>query len=80
MRVHRRREFTIGGYTPGAQNFEAILIGDYEGRTLNYVAKVRAGFTSATRAALFEQFHGLEQIADRSGTCPRRVAVRGAKD
>ena len=60
MRVHQRREFTIGGFTPGGRNFDAILIGDYERRTLNYVAKVRAGFTPAVRTALFKQFHGLE--------------------
>jgi ATP-dependent DNA ligase len=60
MRVLQRREFTIGGYTPAGRNFDAILIGDYEGRTLRYVAKVRAGFTPAMRVALFKQFDGIE--------------------
>jgi bifunctional non-homologous end joining protein LigD len=36
------------------------LIGDYQGRALQYVAKVRAGFTPALRSALVKQFHGLE--------------------
>jgi len=65
MRAHQRHDFVIGGYTPGGRNFDAILIGDYEGRALRYVAKVRAGFTPAVRAAVFEQFEGLE-----TKTCP----------
>jgi hypothetical protein len=48
--------------TPGGRNFDLILIGDYEGRALRYVAKVRAGFTPM-RAALFEQIEGLETKA-----------------
>jgi bifunctional non-homologous end joining protein LigD len=61
--VLQRRDFVIGGYTPAGRSFDAILIGDYEGRTLQYVAKVRAGFTPATRATLFKQFFGLETKA-----------------
>jgi bifunctional non-homologous end joining protein LigD len=60
MRVLQRRDFVIGGYTPAGRNFDAILIGDYEWRTLKYVAKVHGGFTPAIRAALFKQFQGLE--------------------
>jgi bifunctional non-homologous end joining protein LigD len=65
MRVLQRRDFTIGGYTPSDRNFDAILIGDYEGRALTYVAKVHGGFTPAVRAAVFERFQGLERK-----TCP----------
>lgn len=65
MRVLQRRDFVIGGYTPAGRNFDAILIGDYEGCALKYVAKVHGGFTPAVRTALFKQFHGLE-----TKTCP----------
>ena len=65
MRVLQRRDFVIGGYTPVGRNFGAILIGDYEGRALNYVAKVHGGFTPALRRAIFERFKGLE-----TKTCP----------
>jgi len=58
MRVLQRRDFVIGGYTPAGRNFDAILIGDYEGRALKYVAKVHAGFTPALRVAVFKRFHG----------------------
>jgi bifunctional non-homologous end joining protein LigD len=65
MRVLQRRDFVIGGYTPGGGNFDAILIGDYQGRALLYVAKVHGGFTPAMRAAVFKRFNGLERK-----TCP----------
>ena len=65
MRVLQRRDFVIGGYTPAGRNFGAILIGDYEGRALKYVAKVHGGFTPAMRVAVFKRFHGLE-----TKTCP----------
>jgi DNA ligase D-like protein (predicted ligase) len=67
MRVLQRRDFVIGGYTPAGRNFDAILIGDYEGRALQYVAKVHGGFTPAPRAAVFKRFHRLE-----TKTCPRQ--------
>jgi bifunctional non-homologous end joining protein LigD len=65
MRVLQRRDFVIGGYTPDGRNFDAILIGDCEGHALRYIAKVRAGFNPAVRAAVFEQFEGLKKK-----TCP----------
>jgi bifunctional non-homologous end joining protein LigD len=65
IRVLQRRDFVIGGYTPAGRNFGGILIGDYEGRTFKYVAKVHGGFTSAMRAAVFKRFDGLE-----TETCP----------
>ena len=42
MRVLQRRDFVIGGFIPAGRNFDAILIGDYEGRALKYVAKVHS--------------------------------------
>ena len=65
MRVLQRRDFVIGGYTPAGRNFDAILIGDHEGRALQYVAKVHGGFTPTLRAAVFKRFQGLE-----TKTCP----------
>jgi ATP-dependent DNA ligase len=65
MRILQRRDLVIGGYTPGGRGFDAILVGYYEGRKLMFVAKVRAGFTPASRDAVFKQFRGLE-----ADTCP----------
>ena len=60
MRVNRGQEFVIGGYTHGTTTFDALVFGYYEGKKLIYVARTRNGFTSATRAQLFNRFKGLE--------------------
>lgn len=65
MRINKVREFAIGGYTPAPRNFDALLVGYYKGRKLMYVAKVRAGFTPASRTSVFKRFRGLE-----SSRCP----------
>jgi len=60
LRVNRRRDFVLGGYVPRGRNFDSILVGYYEGRELKYAGSVRAGFTPASRAALFQSFSKLE--------------------
>jgi len=60
MRVNQGQEFVIGGYTPSAKNFDALIFGYYEGTKLIYVARTRNGFTPSSRANLFKQFRGLE--------------------
>jgi ATP-dependent DNA ligase len=65
MRANRGQELVIGGYVPTANNFDSILVGYYEDKKLMYAARVRSGFVSASREAVFKRFRGLE----RSG-CP----------
>jgi len=60
MRVNQGQEFVIGGYTPSAKNFDALIFGYYEDDKLMYVARTRNGFTPSSRANLFKQFRGLE--------------------
>jgi DNA ligase D-like protein (predicted ligase) len=60
LRVNRRQDFVIGGYVPRGQNFDSILVGYYDGHDLKYAASIRAGFTSASRQALFKGFSKLE--------------------
>jgi bifunctional non-homologous end joining protein LigD len=43
----------IGGYRPASTTFDALVIGYYEGRTLHYAAKLRAGFTPHQRREIF---------------------------
>jgi DNA ligase D-like protein (predicted ligase) len=59
MRVNRGQEFVIGGYTPSAKNFDALIFGYYDRAALMYVARCRNGFTPPLRAQLFKQFKGL---------------------
>jgi bifunctional non-homologous end joining protein LigD len=65
MRLGGRQEFVIAGYTPAPRNFDAILVGYWEGRKLLYASKVRNGFVPASRQSLFPNFEKL-----RTETCP----------
>lgn len=48
VRIHKRQEFVIGGWTPGKGRREggvgAILVGHYDGGQLRYAGKVGTGF------------------------------------
>src|SRR6476660_3531320 len=65
MRLNQGQEFVIAGYTPSAKNFDALVIGYYDGGKLIYAARTRNGFTPASRMQLFKKIKPLE-IAD----CP----------
>ena len=65
MRINKEQEFVIGGYTPGARNFDALIFGCYQDGRLLYVARTRNGFTPASREQLYRRFQGLE-----SSQCP----------
>jgi DNA ligase D-like protein (predicted ligase) len=59
FRVNQGQELVIAGYTQSGRNFDAILVGYYEGNRLIYAASVRNGFIPASRQALFTRFAGL---------------------
>ena len=60
MRINQGREFVIGGYTPSAKNFDALIVGYYQNGQRIYAARTRSGFTPALRQQLFKRFRGLE--------------------
>ena len=55
MRVNQGREFVIAGYTPSPKNFDALVIGYYEGSKLMYAARTRNGFTPASTRRAFQE-------------------------
>jgi len=59
IRVNQGQELVIAGYTASAKNFDALVIGYYEGDTLIYAARTRNGFTPASRAELFKKIKPL---------------------
>jgi DNA ligase D-like protein (predicted ligase) len=65
MRINQGQEFVIGGYTPTAKNFDALIYGYYEDGRLMYAARTRNGFTPVLRDELFKKLHVLE-----TATCP----------
>jgi bifunctional non-homologous end joining protein LigD len=59
-RLNQGQEFVIGGYTPGAHGFDALIVGVYVGKDLLFAARVRAGFVPATRREVFAQIKHLK--------------------
>jgi bifunctional non-homologous end joining protein LigD len=59
-RINRGQELVIGGYVPGSQYFDSLLVGYYKGSDLIFVAKIRNGFVPRLRRELFERFKGLD--------------------
>lgn len=54
LKLDKQQEFVIGGYRPGPNGVDALLVGYHEGKTLRFAGKVRAGFTPHLRREVFE--------------------------
>ena len=59
-RLNHGQEFVIGGYTPGTNGFDALIVGVYSDKELLFAARVRAGFIPATRREVFAQINHLK--------------------
>jgi len=64
-RLSSGQELVIGGYVPGPQGVDSIIVGYYNASDLVYVARVRAGFVPATRRQVFSKLQPL-----KVPTCP----------
>jgi bifunctional non-homologous end joining protein LigD len=65
VRFSKRQELVVGGYKPGGDGFDSILVGYFARARLLYAGKVRAGFTPKLRADIFKRLRPLEV-----DTCP----------
>lgn len=65
LKLDRQQEFVVGGYRAGSNGVDALLVGVYDGSSLVFAGKVRAGFTPHTRRTVFEALRPLE-----TDTCP----------
>ena len=47
FKINREQEFVIGGYRPSgiSGDFELLIVGYFDGKKLNYAAKIKSGFT-----------------------------------
>jgi bifunctional non-homologous end joining protein LigD len=59
-RLNLGQEFVVGGYTPGGNGFDALVLGFYRGKELLFAARVRAGFVTATRRQVFAKIKDLK--------------------
>jgi len=76
MRLNQGHEFVIAGYTPSPKNFDALVIGYYEGGKLIYAARTRNGFTPASRLELFKKIKRLEMETCPFANLPEQKAGR----
>jgi bifunctional non-homologous end joining protein LigD len=65
FKTNKGQELVIGGYKPGSNGFEYLLVGYYEGKDLIFIAKIRNGFTPALRREVAQRFPRL-----RTSHCP----------
>jgi bifunctional non-homologous end joining protein LigD len=65
VKFSKRQEFVVGGYKPAGKGFDSVLVGYYQARKFCYAGKVRAGFTTTTRRAVWNRIDG-SQVTD----CP----------
>lgn len=59
-RINQGQELVIGGYIPGGEYFDALLVGYYDSDKLLFVGKIRNGFVPRVRRDIFRRFSGLE--------------------
>jgi DNA ligase D-like protein (predicted ligase) len=64
-KTNKGQELVIGGYKPGSNGFDYLLVGYYEGKDLIFIAKIRNGFTPALRREVARNFPRL-----RISECP----------
>jgi len=77
-----RQEFVIVGYTLSTVNKQAIgalLLAEYEDKTLRYVGKVGTGFSNTSAKALFRMLSALSVARPPLPKQPAAEARRGAK-
>jgi bifunctional non-homologous end joining protein LigD len=65
LKLDRQQEFVVGGYRPGPNGVDALLVGYNAGKDLRFAGKVRAGFTPHVRREVHERLRPLH-----SSRCP----------
>jgi bifunctional non-homologous end joining protein LigD len=75
-RVNQGQNVVIAGYTPSPKNFDALVIGYYDGGKLIYAKRTRNGFTPASRMQLFKKIKPLETEDCSFANLPEKKAGR----
>jgi bifunctional non-homologous end joining protein LigD len=63
LKLELQQEFAIGGYRPGSNGIDALLVGYYDESGLRFAGTVRAGFVAHVRREVFKRLK--ERHADR---------------
>ena len=75
-KTKKGQELVIGGYKPGTNGFEYLLVGYYEGKHLIFIAKIRNGFTPLLRREVAGHFAGLRTSECPFANLPERADAR----
>ena len=75
-KTNEGQELVIGGYKPGTNGFEYLLVGYYEGKELIFIAKIRNGFTPCLRRAVSKRFVDLQTSACPFANLPEPANAR----
>lgn len=75
-KTNKGQELVIGGYKPGPNGFDYLLVGYYEGKDLIFIAKVRNGFTPALRREVAKNFPPLKTVKCPFANLPEPASAR----
>lgn len=75
-KTNKGQELVIGGYKPGPNGFDYLLVGYYEGNDLIFIAKVRNGFTPSSRRDVAKHFVRLKTSQCPFANLPERTSAR----
>lgn len=75
-KTNKGQELVIGGYKPGANGFEYLLVGYYEKDDLIFIAKIRNGFTPALRREIAKRFTRLKTSRCPFANLPEPASAR----
>jgi DNA ligase D-like protein (predicted ligase) len=75
-KTKKGQELVIGGYKPGSNGFEYLLVGYYEGKQLMFIAKIRNGFTPFLRREVALKFAKLRTSECPFSNLPERANAR----
>ena len=75
-KTNQGQELVIGGYKPGSNGFEYLLVGYYEEKSLIFIAKIRNGFTPALRREIAAKFGPLKTSQCPFANLPEPASAR----
>ena len=75
-KTNKGQELVIGGYKPGSNGFDYLLVGYYEEKSLIFIAKIRNGFTPALRREIAAKFGPLKTSKCSFANLPEPASAR----
>jgi bifunctional non-homologous end joining protein LigD len=75
-RINQGQEFVVGGYIPGADGFQSLLAGYYEGDKLQFIAKIKNGFVPRVKREIAERFEALATDVCPFANLPEKKGAR----